>query len=150
MAHFVCILMKTQQNLRSRCQKSIAGWIRKVESHIILPHQLTANYFAHLNKNNFLKVDNKIGQQKLTCLPDPPDPPKYQNSPFKVAEQPLTAIAPSPYSNERLSLILPKSELILTFWKDQLTIEINEHRHVVGIRCTQNQDGRRGLLVTWL
>ena len=50
MAYFIGIVMKTQQNLRSRCKKSIAGWIRKVESQIILSHQLTANYFAHLNK----------------------------------------------------------------------------------------------------
>ena len=114
MAYFVGILMKAQQNLRSRCKKSIAGWIRKVESHIILPHQLTANYFADLNTDKFLKVDDKIDQHKLTCLLDPPDPPKYQNSPFKVAAHPLTAIAPSPYSNARFSLVFPKYELIQT------------------------------------
>ena len=37
---------KTQQNFWSRFKKRIACWIRKVESHILLLDQLTANYFA--------------------------------------------------------------------------------------------------------
>ena len=35
-------------------------------------------------------------------------PPKYQNSLFTVAPQPEYAVAPSPYSKAKSSLILPE------------------------------------------
>ena len=44
---------------------------------------------------------------KLTCLSFP----KYQNSPFKVAPQPYLAVAPTPYSKARFSLIFPEDKL---------------------------------------
>ena len=38
-------------------------------------------------------------------------PPKYQNSLFKVAQQPSLAAVPSPYSKAKFSLILPEQRI---------------------------------------
>ena len=46
MAYFDILTWKTQQNFWSRLKKRIACWITEVESNILLPGQLTANYFA--------------------------------------------------------------------------------------------------------
>ena len=85
LAGFVGTRTKTYHNFWSGVQKSVARWKLDGESRIRLPHQLTANYFACLVKMFFLREDYEIGPQKLTLLAFP----KYQNSPFKVAPQPL-------------------------------------------------------------
>ena len=46
MAYFAIVMMKTQQNFRSWIKKGVAGRESEVKSHVRLPNQFTANYFA--------------------------------------------------------------------------------------------------------
>ena len=99
-AHSVMFVIKTKQNAWWWLIKCITCTIKEIKSQIsFLPNHFATDDFAHLKYKIFIR-DISDGPWTLTWrrLADP-FPPKYQNSPRKVAPQPKATAVFSPNSN---------------------------------------------------